>query len=555
MKVKWKTILPIVVVGLVLCSYCVWQFVSVAYEQGEVKQNLLDANIECVHIECDGSVFKQIENDPQIIISLNAEEFNGILLELLEPVKEETQVQVFWSHDLKFEEVDSTLATLQEQESELEVGIPSGDWDYIRIDMDGTYQFRSLSAVHYQKQYYIDETEYVNIITTTLAVLCVYLIALYMHNRRAKRTNHYVLSLFGISKKKRNAQYDYLRVLATIMVICTHALQSDVSLIEGDTARSYLMTYLYVICLSCNLIYVMLSGALLLQAREESLLRFYFVRITRVALPMLIYYVYYLYVNGVAFHVSTISLIIERLFTGTTPESPHYWLLYTLLGLYVAFPFLRIMLKHMNNKSINQLAVLIIIFMCINTFSTVIGKNFAVGSFLGSWMGVALLGYWMSLPQTRGYDTKLIFVGCTSLILIAILMFTYDQFLAIVVNCNIIMVLLALGIFAFIKKGKLFQKNNYIIMLFSKYSYSIILIHWYVLHAIVIGKYGVHSYQFYVFGGLILSLIYTLCISLFLAFVIDFLLVVPLQEILDLLISKSKMMIEYHKGVKKNSNL
>lgn len=139
MKVKWKTILPIVVVGLVLCSYCVWQFVSVAYEQGEVKQNLLDANIECVHIECDGSVFKQIENDPQIIISLNAEEFNGILLELLEPVKEETQVQVFWSHDLKFKEIDSTLATLQEQESELEVGIPSGGWDYIRIDMDGTY--------------------------------------------------------------------------------------------------------------------------------------------------------------------------------------------------------------------------------------------------------------------------------------------------------------------------------------------------------------------------------------------------------------------------------
>lgn len=199
-----------------------------------------------------------------------------------------------------------------------------------------------------------------------VGIVCLFSVIINL--QKLNRDKDYTKKVLGIKKNSNwDYRYDWLRVLAVIMVIVTHAIQVDNSLglVTGER-KTYVFTVLYVFCLACNLIYVMLSGALLIPYKEEEIKDFYLKRVNKVVFPMAVYFVFYLWQNReLEGHITgqTIINIFERLCQGNTPESPHYWLMYTLLSVYIAIPLFRYMFKDMPYKMISAVVLISVILL------------------------------------------------------------------------------------------------------------------------------------------------------------------------------------------------
>lgn len=334
----------------------------------------------------------------------------------------------------------------------------------------------------------------------------------------------------GVGERKRIYEYDWLRTMAVVMVIVTHAVQMDMAggmVPEG--AASYWMTVLYVFCLSCNLLYVMLSGALLMPYKEENLADFYLHRLAKVALPMLVYFVFYLWIDGELEQIGphTPGWILSRFFRGDTPESPHFWLMYVILGLYVVVPFFRYMLKDMPYKALTAMVFLSGIGMYLKTYSPI---PCAVDPLLSSWIGVAVTGFWVTRKETRRYDKPIMAAGLLGLLITMYCIKTREDFLAVCCNCSPTMLMLSAGLFSLVfSVPKIFSKGNVVLSVLGKYSFSLILIHWIVLFFATRVVFQIYTSQYLYVGGILLALSVTLLASLAAAFLIDNLVVVVVE--------------------------
>lgn len=300
---------------------------------------------------------------------------------------------------------------------------------------------------------------------------------------------------------------DLMRCLAVLTAIATHSLQQDISQgIISAPGPVYRCTLLYIVFLVCNPIYVMLSGSLLLKWREEKLSRFYLRRVLRVAVPMAIYYLWYVYVNharGTAVDAAYIrDHIVRNLLTGSTGESPHYWLMYIILSLYIVFPFFRFMFRDMPYRTLTAFAGVILTMMAVSTFFPALGLPLAVNSFLSGWYGIAILGYWITQKETRRYDRVLIAIGAALLPVMAVVVLYRPDAVALLANVSPIAAVFAMSLFSLCYVLCAGRTNgptapgtdavNGPAMLFaaavrivSRHSFGILLIHWYVLHRIV----------------------------------------------------------------------
>ena len=89
-----------------------------------------------------------------------------------------------------------------------------------------------------------------------------------------------------------------------------------------------------------NSLFVMLSGALLLPWREESIGRFYARRLTKVALPLVVYFFFYMWVNRHLTPFSAAALLhcLHRLAAGDfSADCPFMWLA-VVLAAFVLMP-------------------------------------------------------------------------------------------------------------------------------------------------------------------------------------------------------------------------
>ena len=111
--------------------------------------------------------------------------------------------------------------------------------------------------------------------------------------RKAGGSGRYIKSILGIENGngRRIKGYDYIRVLAVIAVIGTHVVQSDTQLSAGSPGWIGLRIT-ETAFLTCNVLFVMLSGALLLNRGEEPVASFYRKRVFRVVIPMAVYYMF-----------------------------------------------------------------------------------------------------------------------------------------------------------------------------------------------------------------------------------------------------------------------
>lgn len=195
-----------------------------------------------------------------------------------------------------------------------------------------------------------------------------------------------------------------LRILATFLVILIHASTGYLNVFHAHSFDWNYANLLNSFSRFCVPLFVLISGALLLQKREEPLL-FYKKRMSRILWPflfwLLVYLVYYFY-RYTQLDVLPLSRIIEisidKLLHG---PSAHLWFLYMIVGLYLAVPFLQILVHEVSDKTLLLFIALWFasLFMLEKSLYAYVPKIDL--TFFSGYVGYMLLGYFLATRSVQ----------------------------------------------------------------------------------------------------------------------------------------------------------
>lgn len=317
--------------------------------------------------------------------------------------------------------------------------------------------------------------------------------------------------------KERKVYLDYLRVIATMFVIGIHTVALAATMVMQGSLEFYILNCFECIFWVCNLLFVMISGALLLPVRGESVGTFYRKRLSKVVIPMLVCYVLYVCAKeGLTWlHPNHWLAMIQRILTGAPEEAPHFWLIYVLIWLYVLTPFLRWIVAHIPGSVLAGVLAVIFVTSALNSYLPLGGVDTHLSSITDSLVGVFLLGYFLSKEHKLWVECMFYVGGALSLIVSFIFIVQRPDYGNYIYQSAPTMMLYASAIFLGVKR--LTAKSTVtgrMVQLVSKYSYSMLLLHWGVLHVAVKQILHVNVLSGGILGGCLLMMVLTFLISL-----------------------------------------
>ncbi len=507
--------------------------------------------------------FEVSGDDPQLYIALENEtalsgkSIGGVELvfdNTTQMPNSELPIQLFYVKENKdYSEKNSVKTKLKAGASSVIIPVPLDNYSMFRIDIDGniTISEVSISTGKTLSSPYISDETTKRCLWYFPAVIIGFCLIFWAHGAKRRELSlsaggyaGYVL--FGSKPKKDRAVYfDYMRVLAAVLVILAHACSPMVELADAGWKRFVLVCGLS-LGLCCNLIYVMLSGALLLNADadRETVGSFYVKRASRVIIPLVAYYLLLLSLNHEVSFLppKNIAASLKRVVTGAPDVGPHLWLIYTIIALYFVTPFFRVMAQKLSDRQLSSLAAVIIVLNMLTTYLPLFGMTFGAASFLAGWEGVFLIGYILTRWDKKGISGRLeaaiMSAAVISYAIMVVVVFVDTSKMNYVYNSAPTMVLTSCGIFLLFLKSKNWfaDKSNRAVRLLSKYSYSIILIHWYALFVVVQGKLHVTALRFGCIGGIAATVVLTLAVCLIMAIIFDNTVVIVCSAIFDKLV-------------------
>lgn len=512
--------------------------------QGEIVDLFSDYYSYCLNTEFDADslYFSQSGDDPQFYLNGMEQTLGGITITLAEALDADMRVEIFYqTTDMSgLSARKSVVSNLYAGELSCDIKLPLHTYQSLRLDLDGSYQLASITGCTGRMK----KTPIINgaFLLTLLKWFPVCILSVFLifsaHRNRYRQTGTFFKSLFVLPENDtRNHGYDFLRILAAVMVISMHACRDALADMSIGGAGYHFVNFLFLAALSCNTLYIMLSGALLLQDRQESVLHFYSRRFSKVVLPLLCYYVLFLDFN----HVFDESLgegiltSLQMILSGAPGFAPQFWLVYTLIALYLFTPFLRKMLKILNTRMLQTLVLLILILNLLTSYLPLLGIHFGVTSSLASWLGAYLLGYYMTTNEAARHDRMYLHIGIFCLLLSILMAYTIPENIAYISNCVPTTLFICCALFSLVRKcSHLFEeKPHRILGFFSRYSYSIILVHWYILFVIVESRLGITPARGHIFGGTIATIVLTFLLSAAYGFIFENLVILPLQYVWD----------------------
>lgn len=499
-----------------------------SYEmQGEAENILDSAYAGATGYDVVGHTFTVNGEDPQFYLAGMSQQIGGIELVLAKPSAEipPISVQVFFTKEGEnYSEKHSIKTSIQQGNTTCQLPIPLAQYTNLRFDIDGNFTLSEIRA-------YTAETKITPVISNKTikncmmyfpAVILGFILIFWAHSVRAEGMDakSYMKNIFfgAETKTDRQVHLDYLRILAAVLVILAHACSPMVDLADADWKRLLLVCGLS-IGLCCNLIYVMLSGTLLLTSKkEEKVSAFYLRRASKVIIPLIAYYMLLLVLGNEVSLLppENIGEACKRIVTGAPDVGPHLWLIYTIIALYFVTPFFRVMVQNLSTRMLFALAAVILILNALTTYLPLFGMTFGAASFLAGWEGVFLLGYIMTRDECRKYDNKMIGVGVIAFVITIGVVFIDSTKMNYVYNNALTLILVSCAIYAvFLKYKDRFQgKSNLLVRMCSKYSYAIILIHWYALFVVVQGKLHITALRFGCIGGIGVTVVVTFLVCL-----------------------------------------
>ena len=527
----------------------------------------------------NGVYFEVTDDDPQFYLDLSKKQgltqIGGIELVITKVAEanHEMPVQVFYRKAGKdgFTERHSVSTVLMPWADRVLIPLPLGQYDQLRLDIDGAFELYEINVCTEKMiaKPYISSATANKCLYLFPAVIIGFPLIFWAH--KVCRSSWKTILFGAVPSPKREIHWDYMRILAAVFVILAHACSPMVTLINemgGADWKKLLLVCGLSLGLTCNLLYVMLSGALLLNVSKtanqtENVASFYLRRASKVIIPLVVYYLFLLSVNHEISFLppKNLGAAFKRIMTGAPDVAPHFWLIYTIVSLYLVTPFFRVMAKHLSDKMLVSLMAVILVLNALTYYLPLFGMTFGATTFLAGWEGVFLLGYILTrqstLPDAKKRTKWFVLAGVAAFIVTVLVVFTDSTKMNYVYNNTPTMVLMSCAIFALFLRYKekfavktdtrLGIMTDYVVRLCSKYSYSIILIHWYVLFVIVEGKLHITALRFGCIGGIVTTVIFTFLICLMFAIVFDNTVVIVCTVLFDKITEKIMNSIEKHR--------
>jgi surface polysaccharide O-acyltransferase-like enzyme len=209
------------------------------------------------------------------------------------------------------------------------------------------------------------------------------------------------------SSKKLAIPVDLIRTLAIGLVVLLHA--SNEALQASSVPMPYWWTALIYksLSLSCVPLFVMLSGALLLQPEKlhEPIRVFLKKRLSRIGLAFVFWSMVYLawgfYVYNVPVTLdNVVQGIVKDLFTGAWY---HFWFIYLIIGLYLITPILRVIIAYGTPRISRYLVALWFAGVAVlPLFQLGLGYTLDAGVFvLGGFIGYFVMGDYLQKITAR----------------------------------------------------------------------------------------------------------------------------------------------------------
>ena len=212
----------------------------------------------------------------------------------------------------------------------------------------------------------------------------------------------------GLDSSKRLAiPDDLIRSLAMFLVILLHASNEALEASSVPAGDWWTAVVYKSLALSCVPLFVMLSGALLLQQAKlnEPIRVFLKKRLSRIGLAFAFWSAVYLawgfYISGYPITLSNIGQgILHDLFTGAYYQ---FWFIYLIVGLYLITPILRVIIASEERKIIRYLILLWFVGIAIVPLTQLAtGYTLDSGVFLlGGFIGYFVLGTYLLRIKLR----------------------------------------------------------------------------------------------------------------------------------------------------------
>jgi len=196
----------------------------------------------------------------------------------------------------------------------------------------------------------------------------------------------------------RTSYISVLRIVAILLVILIHSSSGYLNSNEFKSFDWSYANWLNSFSRFAVPLFVIISGALLLQ-KNESTGQFYRKRLLKIVPPFLfwsIVYLIYYFIRYIDFDYigfpQVINIVLIRLKSGT---NAHLWYLYMILGLYLAIPFIR---KIVGNSSKRELEIFLGLWFAslffMNKWFNSYLPNFDL-TFFSGYMGYLVLGHYL----------------------------------------------------------------------------------------------------------------------------------------------------------------
>lgn len=488
-KLKWYHILIILVLAVVGAGILSVNKLDYTYhlksesDNYELRYESYVLDDEQTMFDIDSGEYFPLNVDPWIMYEDINGRYDGVLIKIATAPPDNMRNRVYWTCDENDEMSEDFVIdfTINQGTNVCYVELPYYDIHDIRFDFSEMCNIESILLVKdgIYKSYSISD-DYLTACGIRFVILVVILLLAALSH--IERVNCGGRPLAGLlvdqAGEGRKYELDYIRAIAAILVIMMHS--------RGD-GESTTLSVMLGISLVCNCLYTMLSGALLLGPRQESIADFYKKRLPKVLIPTVSYYLLYaiqgysqeLFANGIGVGLKNVAI---GLVTGRPAIMPHMWFIYVILSLYVLAPFLRILVQHLTEGQLFGLIAAGFIFDCLATGFVIKGIEIGIETPIASWMGIFLLGYYMTTEHAAKRYPVYIGVGVLALIGTCFFVVKFPQFLYYESNWTPLMWLEGAGIFAiFAYFRSVFAKRNVVIASIAKYNFSIMLVHVLVL--------------------------------------------------------------------------
>ena len=469
------------------------------------------------------------DGDAYILYENFGQSGKGVYLKLDSPAEKDIEVKIYWTAagDDGLTEQLSESRTIKKGHDAAFIRIPSYTLGILRVDISDDCVINSLLLTSSKPsvRYSLSNADMAAFAIRFALILGVLILAMISFKEDADKGTFSLRTVFTGNDNRPGHRYelDRVRTLAAIMVIMMHSI-CDIFIphVEKGQPGYGIFRFVLAASLGCNALYVMLSGCLILRPSEESIRDFYVRRAGRVVIPTLCYYFLYMFLgypremfgNGIAEGLKNCG---RELLSGRSAYMPHMWLVYTIIGLYILAPFLRILLKHITES---QLAGLLIAGFMINMlvmYLPLLGLSFGIETSIASWTGLFLLGYYMNTEHAAKYYNAFMVLGAIGFIASFAMIYHDPDILYYTCNQAPNMWLVGCGVFAFFNRFKnVFGKKNVVIGTLSKYNFSIMLVHILLLMKVVLPIGWRMEYEY---GHLTLFIVLIIVVCLVLSYV------------------------------------